>query len=270
MSPHPLSAQLSLTPIGYVRTQMRTKFDAPSQPCDETEERNIIELLPGQGFEQALSDLIGFERIWLLWWFHKNKNWKPKVLPPRGPRQKRGVFATRAPYRPNPIGITAVRLLEISGRQLVVGNLDLLDGTPILDIKPYLTTVDSFPNSRIGWLANVEAQLEAPPSYTVHYAALAAEQLAWLSDPWEIRFADWVTSVLERTPTPHRTRRIIRCKDGSFRIACGPWRLFFTVHKSTVTIERITPGFPKQLLTLAQYETAPDRDAQLAFFKRWG
>ena len=85
-----------------------------------------------------------------------SSNWKAQVLPPRGPKKKRGVFATRSPHRPNPIGITPVELIRVEKRRLIVGEVDLIDGTPILDIKPYVPAIDAFPGSKAGWVDEIE------------------------------------------------------------------------------------------------------------------
>ena len=137
-------------PIGFVKSGGGTyPQEAPRQAAFASNE-GVIELLPGRNFEQALEDLAGFERIWLVFVFDRNRNWKPKVLPPDGSSRKRGVFATRSPHRPNPVGLPAVELLRIEGRSVHIRNFDLLDGTPILDIKPYIPEADAFPASRSG------------------------------------------------------------------------------------------------------------------------
>ena len=136
MNPNKRIECLTLQPIGVIRTGMTSKFDAPHQPTAGEEEQSVIELYPGMEFEKALLDLKGFEYIWVIWWFHKNLHWRPKVLPPRGDSVKRGLFATRSPHRPNPIGISAVRLIDVEGLQVKIGNCDLVNETPILDIKP--------------------------------------------------------------------------------------------------------------------------------------
>ena len=94
MSDTPPDPSLTLRPIGYVRSGKHVKFQTLHQPAESAEERSLIELLPDQDYELALRDLAGFSRIWLVWWFHKNPNWRPLVLPPRGPAQRRGLFAT--------------------------------------------------------------------------------------------------------------------------------------------------------------------------------
>lgn len=270
-SPPPLP--LLLTPIGIIHTEKRLKFDAPHQPLDGVDEHNVIELLPGSHFEQALKDLAGFDRIWLLWWFHRNASWRPLVLPPRGPNKRRGVFATRSPHRPNPIGMTAVRLLSVKKLRITVGNCDLVDGTPILDIKPYVATVDAFSDSSLGWLAEVEEALKLPPKFSIEISSRAKDQLTWLQENWQIEFTKRAFEILERDPSVHRTRRIRRLPpEGSerrFVIGCGTWMLRFTVRDTCVVIKEVAPGYPARLLAKSGYEQIPDHAAQVAFTQVW-
>ena len=141
-----------MEPIGLFRCAATHRYDAARQPSIAGKaSTGAVELFPGHGYEQALRDLPGFSHIWLLYLFHHNTHWKPVIRPPRANR-KVGVFASRAPYRPNPIGLSCVALLGVEGRTLTVGAHDLLDGTPILDIKPYLAYTDSVPQATQGWL----------------------------------------------------------------------------------------------------------------------
>ena len=258
---------LKLQPIGYVRTGSQRKFDAPSQPASDGEESNTIELLPGKRYELALQDLASFDRIWLIWWFDRNSRWRPTVLPPRGPAKRRGVFATRSPHRPNPLGITCATLRGVQGLTLEVGPLDLLDGTPILDIKPYIATVDSFPSSSLGWLQEVESSESASPTFEIEIDPAAEAQLNWLRDNWGIDFTARAFGILQRDPTPHRTRRIL--KMGSrFRMACGAWRIFYRLEGDRVVIEEIEKGYSDETLASHPEEAMVDREAQIAF-ARW-
>ncbi|HKI60273.1 MAG TPA: tRNA (N6-threonylcarbamoyladenosine(37)-N6)-methyltransferase TrmO, partial [Mariprofundaceae bacterium] len=102
--------------------------------------------------------------IWVIYWMHLNQGWNPLVIPPRGPKTKRGVLATRAPHRPNSIGLSVVRLLKVEGRELTIAAHDMLDGTPVLDIKPYLPYADALPEATHGWLDEVELIPAADPS----------------------------------------------------------------------------------------------------------
>jgi tRNA-Thr(GGU) m(6)t(6)A37 methyltransferase TsaA len=149
-------------PIGIVRSPYLRRIDAPHQPTvvEGTESglpaEATLELdasLPAT----VLRDLAGFERIWLIFAFHLSEGWAPLVQPPRGPKGKRGVLATRSPHRPNAIGLSSVELVSIEGRTLCLRGVDLLDGTPVLDVKPYVPYADAFPKARAGWIDGVDA-----------------------------------------------------------------------------------------------------------------
>src|SRR3954466_9327479 len=103
---------VTLTPIGVARTPFPDRLSAPRQPYAARGVEGTIELFPGHDFEHALLDLDGWDYLWVIFWFHLNHGWRPKVLPPRSAGKRRGVFSTRSPHRPNPIGLSVVRLLS--------------------------------------------------------------------------------------------------------------------------------------------------------------
>lgn len=265
----PSDHSLTLKPIGFIRTEQRVKFQARHQPAEAGEECNVLELLPGQDFELAVRDLAGFERVWLVWWFHRNEGWRPLVLPPRGPAQRRGVLATRSPHRPNALGMTPVRLLGVEGRKLLLGPCDLVDGTPVFDIKPYVPAYDSFPDARAGWIEEVDALAAEPPEYAVQWTPLAETQIDWLLTEWHVDFRVRLTEILSRDPSPHRTRRIRRRASGRFEITCGTWIVWFLVEGNLVTVQSVSPSYPLSFLTREDYFDVPDREAQLAFRAKW-
>lgn len=264
-----LEPALRAEPIGFLRSGKKSKFALPHQPGGKVDDVNVVELLSGRQFEQAVRDLGGFERIWLVWWFHRNRNWKPQVLPPRGGKRKRGVFATRSPHRPNAIGITPVRLLRLEKRRLVVGEVDLVDGTPILDIKPYVPALDSFPESKAGWIDELERDQRAAKRFRVVISVLAEAQIAFLREVWEIDVLEKAERVLSVDPSPHRTRRIRR-HGSEFLMSCGAWRVFFRVEGGAVEVVRFAPGYPHAYLVDPARTRIADRPAQLAFHERWG
>ncbi len=277
--PHASASEsvLALRPIGYIRSGKHVKFAARHQPDECEPEENFLELLPEAELALATSDLAGFERVWLLWWFHRNTGWRPKVIPPRGPQKRRGVFATRSPHRPNALGLTPVRLLgvERGGRLLRLGPCDLVEGTPIFDIKPYVPAYDSFPGSRAGWIDEVDAEERAGPRYVVRLAPRATEQAEWLRENWSVDFLPRVRELLGRDPSPHRTRRIRRVPPehgGGLEIGCGAWRALFTVDENAaqVNVTGLGPGYPLwQLQREGSTDVVPDREAQTAFLARW-
>jgi tRNA (adenine37-N6)-methyltransferase len=159
----PFPNSISLQPIGIVHSPYKERHGTPRQSELRNPPENYqpvtaqIELFSMMIPEIALKDLVGFERIWVISWLHLNKNWNPTVTPPRGDKIKRGTLATRAPHRPNPIGLSAPKLISVDGLILHVEGIDLLDQTPILDIKPYVTYCDAFPHAKSGYVDGMEA-----------------------------------------------------------------------------------------------------------------
>lgn len=144
-SPRPLRVK----PIGVIHTPFREAAGAPIQPKAARGSKGTVHIL--EEYQEALQDLEGFERIWLLYWFHRALPARLRVVPYLDSRE-RGLFATRAPCRPNPIGMSPVRLLRVDGNALHVADVDMLDGSPLLDIKPYVPEFDCFEVTRCGWL----------------------------------------------------------------------------------------------------------------------
>lgn len=148
-----------LEPIGIIHTPHRVQQGTPIQPFAARGIEGDVEIFPE--FRKGLADLSAFERVWLLFWCHRAKPFELLVIPYRDVT-RRGLFATRAPSRPNSIGLSSVRLLEVNpadGR-LRVADVDMLDGTPLLDIKPYVPDFDSYPEAKTGWLEAVRARRE--------------------------------------------------------------------------------------------------------------
>lgn len=264
------STSLSLQPIGIINTPYTEKYHAPRQPGVASEPTvGIITLFPHCNYEQALSNLEGFERVWIISWFHKNSDWRPKVLPPRSGRERKGVFSTRSPHRPNPIGLSLCKLLEVSGRTLRVENPDLLDGTPILDIKPYLPYVEAFPQSRTGWLESIEENDSGP--YTVELNSRAAEQAEWLKTKFDIHLIERATDTLSQDPFPHASRRITIHPDGGFVMGAKSWRIRYDVIEQRVLINSISSGYPQEAINAIdpKGEQLHDQEAHVEFYRRW-
>ena len=151
---------MELEPIGVVHSMFSAQAGTPVQPAfASTEDTGTGEVY--ERYSEGLEDLERFDRIWLISWFDRAGSVSMKVVPYLD-TEPRGLFATRAPSRPNPIGMSAVRLLRREGRFLHVAELDILDGTPLLDIKPYSAHIDVFPVGQEGWLGErARARLEA-------------------------------------------------------------------------------------------------------------
>lgn len=157
----PAAASYEFEPIGIIRTAFAEKFGIPRQPGMVATAKGVIELGTHPFLSQACRTLETFSHIWIIFVFHEHgaRDWKPSIRPPRlGGRTKVGVLSSRSPHRPNPIGLSAVKLDRIDydhpkGARIHVSGVDLLDGTPILDIKPYIPFADSIPDAVPGWAA---------------------------------------------------------------------------------------------------------------------
>lgn len=222
--------ELVCRPIGFVRSPHKEKADAPRQGILAEDVTATIEL--GPEYRDALDDLSGYERIWVLFWFDRAEGWKPKVLPPRSDT-KRGVFATRSPHRPNPIGMTAVRLDRVDGLTLHVRDHDLIDGTPVLDLKPYIAYADAFPDAGSGWLG-----AEDPKAAWEVDVSAVEEPLAWIAKEAGLDLRARVLASLKLGPQPHAYRRI---KDNV--LAVKEWRAAFRVEDRRIVVERVFSGF---------------------------
>ncbi len=170
---------MEFQPIAYIHNDYTAKFGIPRQSGLVEQVESRIVFTPAYRNEDALRGLEGWSHLWLLWIFSESirENWSPTVLPPRlGGKTRMGVFATRSPFRPNPIGLSSVKLLGVDlhtpeGPVIRVAGADLMDGTPILDIKPYLPYTDSHPDATGGFAEPVrEYALEVvfPDEWKAH------------------------------------------------------------------------------------------------------
>lgn len=232
--------RLVLEPIGFLRSTLGTKVEAARQPSAAADVPARIELLPGRNFEHALEDLARWELIWVIFWFDRNQGWRPKVLPPRSSSGRKGVFATRSPHRPNPIGMSVVRLERVDGLTLYVRDADMLDGTPVLDLKPYVAYTDAHPDAGAGWLEDRPA--DPVHAYRVEFEPLAAEQVAWIEAHTGLEIGARIRSALALGPAPHPYRRI-RDMGEWMQLSVKEWRVRFTVAERCARVIEIGSGF---------------------------
>ena len=240
--------RLVLDPIGFVRSHAATKVQAPRQPRAAEGVHARIELLPGRNFEHALEDLASWELIWVIFWFDQNQGWRPKVLPPRSTTGRKGVFATRSPHRPNPLGMSVVRLERVDGLIVYIRDCDMLDGTPVLDIKPYVAYTDAHPGAGTGWLDDEAradsgaAPVDPVPAYAVGFEPLAAQQIEWIEAHTGLDLEQRIRSTLGLGPEPHPYRRIRRSAAG-MQLSVKEWRVHFSVLERRVRVIEIHSGF---------------------------
>jgi tRNA-Thr(GGU) m(6)t(6)A37 methyltransferase TsaA len=230
----------SFDPIGFVRSPFTERAAAPRQAVSGRGEAARIELLPGRGYEHALDGLSGWDFAWVIFVFHRNveqrRGWRAKVLPPRSGKRQ-GVFATRSPHRPNPIGLSAVEVVGVDGCVVHIRNVDLLDETPVLDLKPYVAYADARPGARAGWLEPQDPLLP----WEVCFASRAREQLDWLVRRG-VDLAGPIEAALSLGPAPHPYRRI-RVHGRGMRLALKEWRVDFEVDDRRVLVQALSSGF---------------------------
>ncbi len=147
-------------PIGFIRSPFTATAQIPKGPGARHDAEGAIEILPE--FEPGLLDIEGFSHLFILWEFDRADGFSLVAHPPTDEKRPHGVFATRTPRRPNPIGLTVVELLRRDGAILHVRGVDMLDGTPVLDIKPYLSSIP-MEKVRRGWLAEAEKAASKAP-----------------------------------------------------------------------------------------------------------
>ena len=220
--------------IATIRSDFPTKFGIPRQSGLVEELRATVVFEPEYRSPDALRGLEDFSHLWLIWQFSEavRDKWSPTVRPPRlGGNTRMGVFATRSPFRPNPIGLSCVRLQGIRrepelGHVLEVSGADLMDGTPILDIKPYIPYADCRPEA-VGGFASQPKE-----------ASLRVECPLELLEPVEESRRAALLGVLAQDPRPtyqHDPDRV-------YGLAFGGWEVKFTVAEDVLTVREIAPG----------------------------
>ncbi|MBR6449332.1 MAG: tRNA (N6-threonylcarbamoyladenosine(37)-N6)-methyltransferase TrmO [Fibrobacter sp.] len=239
---------MEFAPIGTFFGDAVYKYDAPRQGRLFAGHPGRIVLNSGCNFETALRDLDGFERIWVIFQFHENEGWRPTTRPPVPPKGKDrvGTFASRSPYRPNPIGLSCVRLLKIDGLTLYVDEADLLNETPILDIKPYIPMADAFPDAHAGW---VEEQVGDLWSVTASEEFTA--QNRWIAERSSFDLFSFAQVQLSRGNfakdvfDSSRRRLTIDENAKTGVLAYRTFRIHFSYDESsrTVCLQKITSGY---------------------------
>lgn len=230
---------MQLEPVAFYHGDAQWRLSAPRQGV-YTQASGVIDFLPHKAYDQALRDLEGFDRLWVIFHFHLNPRWRPTVRPPIPPlgQDRVGVFSSRSPYRPNPIGLSCVRLLGVEGLRVHIAESDLLDGTPILDIKPYIAAADSFPAARAGWLDRAPTE-----AWTLAFACEEALDFILAHGGPDLRALARVQ--LSHNPLDSSRKRVALNPDGSATLALRTWRLRFHHDADTrsIVVEQVLSGY---------------------------
>jgi tRNA-Thr(GGU) m(6)t(6)A37 methyltransferase TsaA len=211
-------------PIGYLQSCYPEKFGVPRQSGLVARAYSELNLSAEYQPEISLQGLEGYSHIWLQFVFHLNNNQRfhAKVHPPRLSGDSVGVFATRSPHRPNAIGLSLVELIELKENRLILAGADLVDGTPILDVKPYLPHIEALPQARGGWSAGLQNT-----EICVEFSEKAMEILQeWMKNSGRIELQEVIIQILQQDPrpvvyrgfesqeSPYRNKHAFRLYDG--------------------------------------------------------
>lgn len=260
--------KFNIEAIGAFKTDRRHKVESPRQGVlSSRKQKGKVILEKGHNYEQALRDLDGFERIWLIYIFHRNESWKPLTRPPSSShRLKVGTFASRSPYRPGRIGLSCVRLHSVQGLELTVSEFDLLDGTPILDIKPYVAYADAFPGSPDSW---VEKRDEI--DYVIHCEPLACAQIEHLEKSTELCFRDFIQTQLSSNPTDMKGKRIkvLAGEADHYVIAYRTWRIIYSIQGHSVNVKIIRSAYESSDSIGFHDNRYGDREAHERFWREF-
>ena len=233
---------MTLKVIAYARNGHTDKFGIPRQSREESPILTRIVFEPDYNVPEALRGIEGYSHLWLLWGFSDVRSkderctmdWSPTVRPPRlGGNKRMGVFATRSPFRPNPIGLSSVRLVRVGQGELVVSGADVLDGTPIYDIKPYLSFSDSHPDAKNGFAEETKNyQLEV--KWQVEGTTSIAEDKRYgLGLPRDTK--DAISYILAQDPRPAYQDDPER----EYKMDYDGYTVTFSVNKQVVVVKKI-------------------------------
>ncbi len=226
-----------MQPIAYIENDFTGKFGIPRQSLLTESMISTIRFIPPYDVKEAFDGLEEFSHLWLVWVFSENlgRTFNPTVRPPvLGGNERKGVFATRSPFRPNPIGLTCVKLEQIREEDgkvsLVVSGADLMNGTPILDIKPYIPYADAHPEAQQGFAPNPETR------------RLQVEYLAAFPDDMSETRRKALTEILAADPHPqyqHDPNRV-------YGMNYGKWNVRFSVNADKVTLLSFEESMPHE------------------------
>lgn len=222
---------MEIKPIAVFRSPFKSKFGVPRQSGLVEALLGRIVLLDDYADAESLRGLADFDYLWLIWGFstnrHQSASFQPTVRPPRlGGNERMGVFATRSPYRPNSLGLSSVRIVGVEGTEIMVSGADLMDGTPIYDIKPYLPYADAHPEARGG--------------FTDHscWQKLSVVFAPEVTIPFSASEVDALRETLALDPRPHYHHDAARI----YGLAFGHYDIRFRVNETELTVVEIHPA----------------------------
>ena len=262
------NSQFSFTAIGHIENNLRYHYEAPRQAIFAG--GTALLKWNDPAYRACAEDLTGFDRIWLVWVFDQNKHssWHTQVrVPVPAEKDHYSVFATRSPYRPNPIGISAVELLEIRNEGLLIGACDLLNGTAVLDVKPYIPEADAFPDAKAGWRDRVDKSC-----YKVEFSPEATAQCDFIQAYGALDIANFCTVQLQHRPLDKSRKRLeFDPERECWVIHCRTWKIYFSCDETlrTIKVHNISGNYTTGELEPDTADKYSDKELHRAFIKHF-
>jgi tRNA-Thr(GGU) m(6)t(6)A37 methyltransferase TsaA len=254
-------AQIPLQIIGHFRGGATSKSALPRQ-AHLSSQSGYIEFCPGFDHKSALQGLEDMSHCWLIFVFHQAQSKaKPLVKPPRAPNKLIGVYATRAPYRPNPIGLSLVQIEKIQKGRLYIKNCDLMNGSPLLDIKPYVKEADEALLPQQGWIDQAE-------NWSYHLSQKAENKISWLKDSEHYDFENVLRAQLTTSPHQKNRKRLKISGEGTALLSYRTWRLHLLIDDNNKKIEvlDLASGYTSEELKKAE-DPYQDKELHRRFTK---
>ncbi|MBR2364926.1 MAG: tRNA (N6-threonylcarbamoyladenosine(37)-N6)-methyltransferase TrmO [Lentisphaeria bacterium] len=252
--------------IGYVRTSSRYRYEMPRQAAFSGVPAFIEWAKGEQRYAEAAKDLAGFDRIWVIFCFHLNwDHWNPMVRPPVSPDGKKySLFATRSPHRPNPIGLSCVELVSVEKNGLFIGPCDILDGTPVFDIKPYIPEADAFPSSAAGWHDRIR-----DIGYNVAFTDVFLEKSRFLASLCNLDVENFCRIQLKYSPLDASRKRVKKYGEKQYRIGCRTWQILFHIEEEekNILVKDLFSNYTEEELLPASPDKYGDKDFHRAFLE---
>ena len=254
--------------VGHIENKQLYNYDAPRQAVFAGGQSLLKWSDPI--YRICAEDLVGFDRIWLVWVFDRNLSEKFKTrvrVPVPAEKDHYSVFATRSPYRPNPIGISSVELLEIRKDGLLLGACDLLNGTAVLDVKPYIPEADAFPQARAGWRDRVEKTC-----YKVEFLPEALLQSDFILEHGQLDIKNFCTVQLQHRPLDKSRKRLeFDSQSNRYIIHFRTWKICFSVDEAgkTVQIHSMTSNYTAGELAPGSADKYLDKELHRQFIQHF-
>lgn len=252
-------ATLTISSIGTFHGPRHSKSAIPRQGF-LSQQTGYIEFEKGFDHKLAMTGLDQMSHIWVIYHFHEaNSPAKPLVRPPRAPDKQVGVYATRSPYRPNGLGLTLAKIEKVENGRLYLSQVDLLDQTPVFDLKPYVTDSDRPQNPRLGWIDEIE-------TWTYTLSDTSEFQCEWLSQNGLSEVYDVLEAQLGTNPLQPDRKRLEALTDNTWRLAYRTWRLLLKINTESRSSEvlELHSGYSDQDMN-SQEDPYQDKDLHRRF-----